>query len=167
MVAFEASSFAHYASRVDGVDPRLVLPSHHVIMRTFLAGIREEQGSHRYAPGKWSVREVVGHLGDVHLVFAYRMACFARGEEQSLPGFDEGRYVEGARHDLKPLPRLIAAWTALAASTEAQAAIIGDEAWDRPGIANGTRLTARQMLAALIGHEIHHLGVLKDRYGLG
>lgn len=141
MLAFEASPFAHYAQRLDGVDPRLVLPSHHVIMRTFFAGIPVERAAHRYAPGKWTVGEVVGHLGDVHLVFAYRMACFARGEEQSLPGFDEGRYVEGASHRDQPLPRLIAAWSALAASTEAQ--------------------------AALIGHEIHHLGVLKDRYGLG
>lgn len=167
MIEFKDSPFAGYAARLDGVDPRGVFPSHLEFVRTLLAGIREEASARRYAPGKWSVKQVIGHLADTHLVFGYRMVCLARGETKPLPGFDENQYVEAARFDDQPWGRITAAWKGIASATEALSAGFPSEAWDLPGSAAGYRLTARQMLAALIGHEIHHVSVLKERYGIG
>jgi hypothetical protein len=134
--------------------------------REFFSGIPESRALHRYAPGKWSVKEVLGHITDAHTVFLYRIVCISRGEEKPLPGFDENEYVRNFAGDGKPWSTLLESYLGISHAVAALIAGIGPGDWTRSGSANGVRLTPLDMLRVLIGHERHHVGVLKERYGL-
>lgn len=128
------------------------------------AGFRE---TYRYAPGKWSVREVVGHLGDAERVFGYRLYCFSRGERQSLPGFDENEYAARSGAAERPLAELVAELLALREVNLGVIRRITDEAWSHQGVANNNPITTRALVYVLAGHTRHHLDVLRERYGIG
>ncbi|MFN3596329.1 MAG: DinB family protein [Rubricoccaceae bacterium] len=119
----------------------------------------------RYAPGKWSIGEVVGHMAETERVFAYRLLRFARGDAQPLPGFDENAFVAAAGFDAVPLEDLVAWFAAERAATQALVATVPAEAWTRRGEASGRGMTARAALYVLAGHAAHHLDVLAARYG--
>lgn len=118
----------------------------------------------RYAPGKWSIREVVGHMAETERVFAYRLLRFARGDAQPLPGFDENAFVAAAGFDAVPLADLVAWFAAERAATEALVATLPEGAWARRGEASGRTMTARAALYVIAGHAAHHLDVLAERY---
>lgn len=129
--------------------------------------VSDENLDYAYAPGKWTVRQLLGHLLDTHVVFVYRATCFSRGESQVLPGFDENAYTENWLTSRASAAQLIRAYARLSQSTVSLVSLMLPELWQRPGIANGTRLNGEQMLRILMGHERHHLGILSSRYGLG
>ncbi len=156
--------FPHGDSRP--AEPFQAYLQHAEICSAYLSGLSEAKAGHRYAPGKWSVREVVGHLTDADLVFLYRIVCLARGETQPLPGFEEDAYVAVGEFDQRPWRGMLDAWRGVSQAASGLIAGIPAQAWDREGNANGTRLTPRQMLAVLMGHERHHLRVLREKYGL-
>ncbi len=151
----------------DGLDARL---KDHCTRATMglarLAEVHGERAGATYAPGKWSVRQVAGHLVVSHRIFVTRAACIARGEVQNLPGYDENAYADGWPHEDVPLAALAQAYAAEAAATTAWLALWSAADRAREGVANGTRVTPDQLLRALIGHELHHFSVLRDRYGL-
>jgi hypothetical protein len=132
----------------------------------FLAAIPESAGAKAYAPGKWTVSQVVEHMLASQLIFLYRAVCIAHGETQSLPGFDENAYA-AVRPDGDLPPRLAEAYAAQSACVRIWISLLRPPDWERQGAANGIRLTPRVIFRALIGHERHHLEVLRDRYGLG
>ena len=137
--------------------------------RATLAGLATaaaDRAGHRYAPGKWSVREVVGHLADGERVFGYRAFCISRGEEQPLPGFDENVYVERAGADRRPLHDLVAELLALRDANLLMLGALADDAWTRSGTANETTVSVRALAYVMAGHTEHHLGILRDRYGV-
>jgi uncharacterized damage-inducible protein DinB len=119
-----------------------------------------------YAPGKWTVRQVVGHLLVSQRVFVARAVFIARGETQPLPGYDENAYAENWPGSGVSLAALAAAYAVEAASTAFWTSLLSPEERTREGVANKTRVTPDQLLRALIGHESHHLDVLHARYGL-
>jgi uncharacterized damage-inducible protein DinB len=121
----------------------------------------------RYAEGKWSVKEILGHLSDTERIFTYRLLRIARGDATPLPGYDENSYVPAGRFDERPLPMLLAELRAVRQSTAALLEGLPDEAWVRWGEANGSPITARALAYIIVGHVSHHLGVLRERYGLG
>ncbi len=129
-----------------------------------LKGIPEAKAGFRYAEGKWSVKELLGHLTDAERLFVYRALCIARGDTQSLPGFEEDDYVRGAAFDALPLSRIIAEFETVRAATISFFANLSDEAWRRKGTANGNGVSVRAIAYILAGHERHHRQVLKDRY---
>lgn len=129
-----------------------------------LEKIPEERAGYRYAEGKWSVKELLGHLSDAERIFVYRALCIARGETQSLPGFEEDEYVRGASFDSVPLTRIIAEFKAVRAATVSFLENLSDDAWKKKGTANGSGVTVRAIAYILAGHERHHRQVLKDRY---
>ncbi len=129
-----------------------------------LAG--EGRASYRYAEGKWTVREVVGHLADSERVFAYRLMRIARGDATPLPGFDENDYVRAAAFDRRPLADVVGEWSAVRRATIAMVSGIEQGAWERRGTANDAAISARALLYIIVGHTEHHLGVLRTRYGL-
>jgi hypothetical protein len=121
----------------------------------------------RYAEGKWSIKEILGHLIDTERIFTYRMLRIARGDATPLSGFDENSYVPEGRFDRRPLPMLLAELRAIRSSTVALAEGLPPDCWTRRGVANGNPISARALAYIIVGHMAHHLGVLRDRYGLG
>jgi uncharacterized damage-inducible protein DinB len=127
---------------------------------------RAGDGSHRYAEGKWSVKQVVGHITDAERVFAYRLMAIARGDQQSLPGFDENPYVENAAFDEQSLSDLAEALAVQRRATLMLVRQLNAEAWSRRGVANGNPISVRALAWVIAGHERHHVGILRERYGL-
>jgi hypothetical protein len=130
----------------------------------FYAALSEDQGDHRYQPGKWSVKEVLGHVTDTERVFIYRALCFSRGEAQSLPGFEEGEYVAGARSARRTLESLVEEYAAVRTGTLSFLRGLDEDQWRRSGIANQSRFTVRAIPWVLAGHDRHHRLVVAERY---
>lgn len=131
-----------------------------------LAMIPEARGGFRYASGKWSVKEVVGHLSDVERIMVYRALRFARGDTAPLSGFDENAYVPEAGADARTLRDLIEEWVAVRQATLTFVRGLPPAAWSRRGVANGNPVTVRALTYVVAGHEHHHLEVLRTRYRL-
>jgi DinB superfamily len=129
-----------------------------------LAG--EGRASYRYAEGKWSIREVVGHLSDAERVFGYRLLRVARADTTPLPGFDENDYVQSAQFERRSLADVVAEWVAVRRATIALASGMDPAAWERRGTANNSAISARALLYITAGHTEHHLCILRTRYGL-
>jgi uncharacterized damage-inducible protein DinB len=134
--------------------------------RNFFAGISLAKIDYRYAPEKWSVKQVVGHLTDANLIFLYRLVCISRGESKSLPGFDENAYVENADFDQAKWENLLQIHQGIAAATIGIIKGLNPEAWTRLGSANAVDIRPVELIRVIIGHEKHHIQVLKERYGL-
>ena len=129
-----------------------------------LASLTEGDAGFAYAPGKWTVREVVGHVIDAERVFAYRALRFARGDATPLPGFDEQEWARASNADDRPLADLLAELRTVRAATVALLRPLPPEAWLRRGEANGIRCTVRALATIIAGHELHHRAVLEERY---
>ena len=132
-----------------------------------LQPLEESRALHRYAPGKWSIKEVVGHLTDGERVFAYRALRFGRADDTPLPGFDENTYVPAGRFDQRPLSDLVEEYQTVRASSIALYRGMNEEALLRRGSANGAPISVRALAWIIAGHELHHRGILIERYGLG
>lgn len=131
-----------------------------------LRSVNDSQALFRYAPGKWSVKEVVGHIMDGERVFAYRALRFAREDETPLPGFEENTWVPAGRFDRRPLPELVAEYEAVRTATLALFGSFDEAALMRRGKANGAEVSVRALAHIIAGHEAHHVGLLRERYGL-
>ncbi|MBC7898065.1 MAG: DinB family protein [Cytophagaceae bacterium] len=129
-----------------------------------LRALPESLGGKRYAEGKWSIREVVGHITDTERVFAYRAMRFARKDETELPGFDENAFVASGSFDSRTLASLCEEFQAVRAATVCLFRSLTPEEWVRQGTANRARMSVRAFAWITAGHELHHVGVLKSRY---
>ncbi len=129
-----------------------------------LQGISEEQSLFRYASGKWSVKEVIGHVADTERIMAYRLLCIARGETISLPGFDENPYVLNASFDRLPIQAHIENLRAVRQSTVQLLKGLESKGWTRIGSANDVDVSVRALAYIIAGHELHHCQLLKERY---
>lgn len=118
----------------------------------------------RYAPDKWSVKQVVGHLSDDERIFAYRALCLARNDPRPLPGFEEKDYVRFAAFDSQHYAELLAELRAVRQATIALARGLTREALQRRGLVNGYGATPRGLLFHVAGHELHHVRILRERY---
>lgn len=132
----------------------------------WMEALPEARLDRAYAPGKWTPRLLLGHVIDTHIMLSFRLLSFARGETARLPGSDEGVWVEQSGHERMPLAGLARGYRAAAAVTDWVAAALSPEALERGGVANGVRITVRELHLYLIGHERHHRRILAERYGL-
>lgn len=117
-----------------------------------------------YAPGKWPLKVVLGHLIDDERIFAYRILCLARGEEHELPGFDQETYAEAAGFAARALESLLAEYAEVRGATLALLRHLPDGAWQRRGRVNGYEASVRGLAFHVAGHELHHLRIVRDRY---
>ena len=127
-------------------------------------GIPEAKGGHRYAPDKWSIKGVVGHVIDSERVFSYRALSIGRGDPTPLPGFDEKAWAEHSNFDDRTLKDLVAEYGWVREATVALLRALPAEAWTRRGTANNNAVTVRALAWVIAGHERHHLKVLRERY---
>lgn len=123
------------------------------------------KADHRYAPGKWSVKQVIGHVTDAERVFIYRALRFARGDRTPLPGFDEQAWAADGETG-RTLEDLVAEFEAVRGATLAFARSLSAEATTRTGPANDATVSVRALLYITAGHERHHVALLRERYGL-
>lgn len=132
-----------------------------------LSSVDEARAASRYAPDKWSVKQVVGHLSDDERIFAYRALCLARNDTRPLPGFEENDYVRFASFEAQPWAELLEELRSVRQATITFARGLSAEAWLRRGIVNEYSATVRGLLFHLAGHELHHVRVLREKYRIG
>jgi hypothetical protein len=126
--------------------------------------IGEPQSLHRYAPDKWSIREVLGHINDCERMFVFRALWFARGFDTPLPSFDQHVAVRAAGSDAQAWARHVDEFRSIRAATLAFFEHLPPEAWDRRGVASDNPFTVRALAYIAAGHVIHHLRLLRERY---
>ncbi len=131
-----------------------------------LAAQSEAIGGHRYAEGKWSVKELVGHMADTERVFAYRLLRIARADATPLAGFDENAWAAVAPHAHRPLKDVVAEMSAVRAATMPLIHSLDTTTLGQVGTANGKPITARAICWIMAGHAQHHLDILRERYGV-
>lgn len=131
---------------------------------TELRKISDADSLLRYEPGKWSLREVVGHMIDTERIFAYRALRIARNDRTALPGFEQDDYIAAADFDRCAWTDLIDEFYAVRRSNLAMFRGLTEDAWTRRGIASGNELSVRAAAYIIAGHERHHLGVIRDKY---
>lgn len=117
-----------------------------------------------YAPGKWTLKQVLGHMIDDERIFAYRALCIARGDTRELPGFDENEYMAGSDFEPRTLASLLDEYRTVRAATISLFAPLSAEAWKRRGVVNGYEASVRGLAWHIAGHELHHLRMLRERY---
>ena len=160
-----APSFAGYVVRIaDDEDVVAVLASQLSQVLARLEGIPEARGDYCYAPGKWSTKEVVGHLCDTERVFAYRALRIGRGDTTPLPSFDDKAYVPEIRAGERTLADLAGEWGDVRRATIALFRNLPAPAWRRRGRAADQPISVRALAYIIAGHVRHHLEVLDSRY---
>jgi hypothetical protein len=129
-----------------------------------LRGLTPEQAAFRYSDGKWSVKQVIGHMADAERIFAYRLLRVARGDETPLPGFDEKRFAEGANFDERTIADLADDLAVARQATLSLVRGLADNTMTRRTIVNNSPATARALAFITAGHLAHHLKILRERY---
>lgn len=161
-----AAFHAGYVALVREHEPVAVLKRQVPVLRSVCTGMRQAEGLHRYAPGKWTIKEVLGHLCDTERVLAYRLFRISRGDPTPLSGFDESAYVAAAEFNSRSVSALLGEFESVRAATLWIVKNAPAEAWARRGVANGVVLSARALVFILAGHVEHHFELLRTRYGL-
>lgn len=156
--------YARYIALVSEGDVIATLESQMRDSQALLAGIPNRLATHRYAPGKWSINEMLGHVIDTERIFAGRALRFARADTSPLPGFEQDDYVRNASFDAYPLSDLAAELEAVRRSTLFLFRHLSEEAWLRRGVANDAEVTVRALAYIIAGHELHHREILRLRY---
>ncbi|MGV9013063.1 MAG: DinB family protein [Flavobacteriales bacterium] len=126
--------------------------------------VPDELWNHRYAPGKWTIKEVFQHIVDVERVFSYRALCIARNERASLPGMDENAYQDESRAGKRTVPSIMREMEAVRHSTMELFDNFDDMALSRSGIANGNQITVPALGWIIAGHSAHHMRIIRERY---
>jgi len=129
-----------------------------------LRAIPEEQAGYAYAPGKWSIKEVLGHLMDTERIFAYRALCISRNDSTPVPGLEQDVYVTNGNFNARSLTSLLEEFAAVRQASVHLFRHLTDEQWQRRGMANGKEISARALAYNIAGHELHHAEILKSLY---
>lgn len=129
-----------------------------------LRQVSEEKSLHRYAPGKWSIRESFVHVSDTERIFSYRALRFARGDQKELAGFDQDDYILPSEADTRTWKSIVEEHEAVRMATLHLFRNLPESAWTRIGSANGNPVSVRALATITAGHELHHLSLLRDRY---
>lgn len=159
-----APYYETYVSQVTDPDLMALLAQQQASTAKLLAGLTDTQAAYRYAPGKWSLREVIGHLTDAERIFAYRILRIARADTTPLPGFDENAYALTGEFERRPLASVAAEFASVRTATLALLDGLTPDALARMGTASGKPVSARAVAFIIAGHERHHLNVIRERY---
>ncbi|RUS46974.1 DinB family protein [Cohnella sp. AR92] len=157
-----AEDFGYYIGLVPEGNIIDILLAQEKQMSELLASLTESQGAYRYAEGKWTLKEIVGHIADGERVMAYRLLRFARGDQTPLPGFDQELFM--SPFEDWTIGQVAEDYRAVRQSTITLLRGLPEEAWSRKGTANDVSVTARAIAYGIAGHELHHMGVIRNRY---
>ncbi|HEY2905841.1 MAG TPA: DinB family protein [Vicinamibacterales bacterium] len=159
-----AEYYFTYINKVPDGDICAILERQQADTLALLNGVSDEQSLHRYAPDKWSIREVVAHLNDTERVFAFRALWFARGFDSPLPSFDQNVAVPASGADARSWASHVDEFVAVRHATVVLFRNMAPEAWSRRGTASGNPFSVRALAWIAAGHVAHHAGIVRDRY---
>lgn len=159
-----AEYYFTYIDKVTGGDICELLEAQVAETLALLHGISDEQSLHRYAPEKWSIRQVVNHLNDTERLFVFRAFWFARGFDSALPSFDQNVAVSAAGADERSWSSLVEEFRTVRAATLTFFQNLPADAWARRGVASGNPFTVRALAYIAAGHVTHHTAILRERY---
>lgn len=129
-----------------------------------LKSVTEENAAYRYAPGKWSIKQIIGHITDHERIMTYRALRFSRNDKTALPGYDQDTFVDNSRFDEQPVSQLIADLENVRNASNSFIRSLSKEQLALTGQAWKYELTVEEFLKATIGHELHHIEVIKQKY---
>lgn len=158
----QPKQYADYAALVTG-DIMEVLQRQATEFPEFLSSL-SAKADYAYAPGKWTIRELAGHIIDTERILVYRLTAFARGEKNPLPGFDEDAYVANAHFKDRSLLSFSEEFSTLRKANLYLFRSLTEQDLNRSGVASGNPNTVRKLLYTIPGHLIHHIAILKERY---
>ena len=159
-----ASYYEKYISQVLEDDAIVALEAELNAALTFFREIDEQHSKIAYAEGKWTIREVLGHIVDTERVMSYRAMRFARNDQTPLQGFEQDDYIKGATFNSTSLGDLLREFEHLRRANILMFRNLPKEAWSRRGIANGKEVSVRALAFIVAGHEKHHRKIVKERY---
>jgi hypothetical protein len=154
--------FPYYIELIEKLNYRQLFSSEENV--ALLESISEEKGRYRYAPGKWSIKQIIGHITDHERIMTYRALRFSRKDTTQLPGYDQDVLVENSRFDQLPLSQLVMDLKNVRAATNSLIDSLSETQLHLKGVAWKYELTVEEFLKATIGHEIHHVNIIKQRY---
>jgi uncharacterized damage-inducible protein DinB len=159
-----APFYETYISKVKGNNILSILEAQRLQMAQLFAAHTERDGNFRYAPDKWTVKEVLGHVTDSERIFAYRALRIARGDQTPLSGFEQDDYVRGGNFGERSLADLAEEFVLVRAANIAFFKSLQKDAWLRRGVANKNEVSVRALAFIVAGHELHHRQILEERY---
>jgi uncharacterized damage-inducible protein DinB len=159
-----APYYEHYISLIQGEDILNTLDQQRRQMMLLLSCRDEEEGNFRYAPEKWSAKEVLGHVCDTERIFAYRTLRIARADATPLEGFEQDDYVRHGPFAQRPVADLVEEFSAVRRATLSLLRTLDEAAWMRRGVANKNDVSVRALAYIIAGHELHHRKILEEKY---
>jgi hypothetical protein len=162
-----APYYERYISLIEGEDVLAALDRQRRETMLLLSGRNEEDGNYRYAPGKWSAKEVLGHVCDTERIFAYRALRFSRADATPLAGFEQDDYVRNGPFANRSLEDLVEDFIAVRRASISLFRNLDEAAWSFRGVANNSEVTVRALAYIIAGHELHHRRILEEKYFTG
>lgn len=159
-----APYYERYISLIEDNDILATLDRQRREMVLLLSGLSEEQGDFRYAPEKWSAKQVLGHVCDTERVFAYRALRISRGDATPMEGFEQDDYVKNGPFARHVIAEVIEDYIAVRRATISLLRSLEEAAWSRRGVANQNEVTVRALAYTIAGHEAHHRRILDEKY---
>lgn len=156
--------YVPYVQLVPEGDLLQTLEKNLVEMENLFAGISDEESLFRYAEGKWSIKEVLGHITDTERIMSYRLLRVGRGDHTPLAGFDENLYVKGSQINKLPIKNILNDFISTRRATITLIQNMPEEAWSYKGIANNLEITAGAIAYIIAGHEMHHRKIINEKY---
>jgi len=159
-----ASYYEKYVSLISATDILGVLEGQRLAMTQLLGARSEREGNFRYAPDKWTVKEVIGHVTDAERIFAYRALRIARGDRTPMEGFEQDDYVKTGGSSQRPLTDLSEEFASVRDATLSLFRSLSDSAWTLRGVVNKNEVSVRALAYIIAGHEVHHRRILEEKY---
>lgn len=156
--------YYNYLKFVQGDTIKSVVDKHSAALVEAFENVSEEKSMFRYAPGKWSLKEMLQHIIDTERIFGYRALSLARGESAELPGFDENTYATNSTADTRSWSTLLEEWKLLRKSTDALLTSFNHNRLENSGITNGQPNSVKAISFTIFGHALHHINVMNERY---
>jgi hypothetical protein len=159
--------YGKYVSLVAEGDILATLSNQVERMKALLSRLGNEEANFRYAPGKWTIKQALGHVIDAERIFAYRALRISRADETPLPGFEQNDYVPNGPFEFISLPELLEEYAAVRRATVLLFRHLRPEAWSRRGTASNSPVTVRALAYIIAGHNQHHYNLFRDQYAIG
>ena len=159
-----AEYYETYVSLVEETDVVSALENQLAEIENLFAGIAEEKGAYAYAEGKWSIKELVGHMIDGERIFSYRALRISRSDLTPIEGFEQDGYIENANFNAAKLSDMLEEFALLRRANILLFKNLSAEAWSRTGTASGWEFSVRALAYIIAGHVRHHTNILKTRY---
>jgi uncharacterized damage-inducible protein DinB len=159
-----APYYEGYIKNVIGNDPLMNLENQYQEIQSILQSLTEEVANYAYMKGKWTIKQVLGHIVDTERVMSYRAFCISRKEKQSLPGFEQDDYVKEANFNQRTITNLLEDYRTVRKSTISLFKNFTGAMLNQKGIADGKEVSVLALLYIITGHEMHHLKILREKY---